>query len=154
MKFNSFFNRCCNASTLRLAVVTLTALAWSSPVFAQPDYVFHVGSAGWMPLHEAALNDRMAVAESLLASNAEVNAKEELGATPLHVAAWRGSTDMVELLLTNKANVNAKTIWIAGHRRNFRSCGKICAVSSSAFPGWTSDGVRVHGLAPLVNTVK
>jgi len=44
MKFNSFFNRFCDASTLRLAVVTLTALAWSSPVFAQPDYVFHVAA--------------------------------------------------------------------------------------------------------------
>ena len=95
MKFNSFFNRFCDASTLRLAVVALAALAWSNPAFAQPDQVFIMGSTNWTPLHEAALNDRKAVAESLLASNAEVNAKEELGATPLHVAAWRGSTDMV-----------------------------------------------------------
>ena len=67
----------------------------ATPPLPNPIRFSIMGSANWTPLHEAALNDRKAVAESLLASNAEVNAKEELGATPLHVAAWRGSTDMV-----------------------------------------------------------
>jgi ankyrin repeat protein len=44
----------------------------------------------------------------LLASNADVNAKDSYGKTPLQWAADRGYMDVVELLLDNKADVNAK----------------------------------------------
>ncbi len=44
----------------------------------------------------------------LLANKAEVNAKDNSGATPLHYAAAEGHKDVAELLLANKAEVNAK----------------------------------------------
>lgn len=43
----------------------------------------------------------------LLASKAEVNAKNDHGATPLHLAAAYGHKSVAELLLANKAEVNA-----------------------------------------------
>ena len=49
------------------------------------------------------------MAQLLLARNAEVDARDDLGGTPLHVAAVNGNKDVVELLLASKAHVNAKT---------------------------------------------
>jgi ankyrin repeat protein len=46
--------------------------------------------------------------ELLLASKAEVNAKDGNHYTPLHLAAEEGHKDEVELLLASKAEVNAK----------------------------------------------
>jgi ankyrin repeat protein len=48
------------------------------------------------------------VAELLLANKAEVNARDNNGATPLHYAAIGSHKDVVELLLANKAAVNAR----------------------------------------------
>jgi len=62
---------------------------------------------GQTPLHVAAFNDRKDVAELLLASKADVNAKANNGSTPLHLAAAKGNKDVVELLLAGKADVNA-----------------------------------------------
>jgi len=44
----------------------------------------------------------------LLASKADVNAREKAGYTPLHRAAVSGHKDVAELLLAKKADVNAK----------------------------------------------
>ncbi|MFZ1084015.1 MAG: ankyrin repeat domain-containing protein [Terracidiphilus sp.] len=62
---------------------------------------------GQTPLHIAAFNDHKDVAEFLLASKADVNAKAKNGSTPLHLAAAKGNKDIVELLLANKADINA-----------------------------------------------
>ena len=48
------------------------------------------------------------MAELLLASKADVNAKDKDGLTPLHWAAFKGHKDVAEVLLANKADVNAK----------------------------------------------
>lgn len=48
------------------------------------------------------------MAELLLASKANVNAKGNDGETPLYLAAFNGRKDVVELLLANKADVNTK----------------------------------------------
>jgi hypothetical protein len=112
-----------------LALVLLAALASGSPCFcgpihdatrdgdlakvksllkADPNLVSSKDDKyGQTPLHVAAFNDRKDVAELLLASKADVNAKANNGSTPLHLAAAKGNKDMVELLLAGKADVNA-----------------------------------------------
>lgn len=64
--------------------------------------------AGETPLHKAAANGRKLVAEFLLSSNAEVDAKDNDGLTPLHMATASGHLDVVILLLAKGANANAK----------------------------------------------
>jgi len=61
---------------------------------------------GGTPLHYAVFRGAMDVSELLIASDANVNARNKRGDTPLHTAATRGQKAMVELLLTNKADVN------------------------------------------------
>ena len=68
---------------------------------------------GVTPLHEAAFMGYKRMVELLLASKAEVNAKDKQGGTPLHRAATgpgrgRDAAEVAELLLANKADVNAK----------------------------------------------
>ena len=53
---------------------------------------------GQTPLHVAARNNSLEVAELLISSGAEVNAKDNRGETPLHLAAWNGHQKMKELL--------------------------------------------------------
>ena len=61
----------------------------------------------WTPLHCAALIGHTNVAGLLLASKAEVNARDKEGATPLHIAEALDHKDIVDLLLANNAEVNA-----------------------------------------------
>ena len=59
-------------------------------------------------LHEAVDRGHKEVVELLIATSADVNAKNQWGRTPLHQAAVRGRKEIVELLLANGADVNAK----------------------------------------------
>jgi hypothetical protein len=62
------------------------------------------------PIHNAARNGQLQRAALLIATGAEVNAKDEDGWTPLHYAAWRGKKEVAELLIANGADVNAKDV--------------------------------------------
>ena len=74
-----------------------------------PDLVFiDDGRDGWTPLHYAAHWGHKDIAELLLASKAEVNARANDSLTPLHIAAAQDYKDVAELLLANKAEVNAR----------------------------------------------
>ena len=60
-------------------------------------------------MHCAAQNGHKDVAELLLASQADVDAREEkYGGMALHCAAKNGHWDVADLLLTNRADINAK----------------------------------------------
>ena len=59
-------------------------------------------------LHEATDRGHKEVVELLIATSADVNAKNQWGRTPLHQAVVRGHKEIVELLLANGADVNAK----------------------------------------------
>jgi len=63
--------------------------------------------SGGTPLHSAAANGYLAVAEFLLANQADVKATDNEGDTPLHVAAGAGHKRFCELLLAKGAEVNA-----------------------------------------------
>jgi cytohesin len=73
-----------------------------------PDLVFSRANDGDTPLHLALLNGHRNVAQLLVASNADVDAKGHRGRTPLYCAAVKGYSDIAELLLTKNADVNAK----------------------------------------------
>jgi ankyrin repeat protein len=114
----------------RRAAVMLVALGWSSFAFCgeihdaaksgdlekvkallknNPDFVFSRDDKyGGTPLQWTVVYGHKAVAELLLASKAEVNAKTITGQTPLHYAASKGHWDVTELLLANYAEVNSK----------------------------------------------
>jgi hypothetical protein len=62
-----------------------------------------------MPLHLAAQYGHKTVAVLLLASKAEVNAKDNSGRTPLHWAVFNGFKDEAALLLASKTGVNARS---------------------------------------------
>jgi ankyrin repeat protein len=74
-----------------------------SLVFSKGDNYF-----GGTPLHLAAGNGHIEVAQLLLDFKAVIDAKNDNGYTPLYMAARSGHKDVVELLLANGADINAK----------------------------------------------
>ena len=59
------------------------------------------------PLHWAVEHGQNQVVELLLASGADVNAKDDGDRTPLYIATLKGFREVAKLLLTNHADVNA-----------------------------------------------
>lgn len=91
-----------------ILIVLLVVLAGVGVGYAQPPSPGFMGnSRGWTPLHKAVLSRQIERVKSLLASNADVNARDGIGATPMHVAAFLQSTNLMELLLANHADINA-----------------------------------------------
>jgi ankyrin repeat protein len=80
-----------------LLLTTIAAVVLATTAFADP-------------IHNAARNGQLQRAALLIATGAEVNAKDEDGWTPLHYAAWRGKKEVAELLIANGADVNAKDV--------------------------------------------
>ena len=74
-----------------------------------PDLVFSKDEDGFTPLHLAAANGYKDIAELLLASKADIEAKDKSRSTPLHQAVASGAehSDLVEVLIAHKADVNA-----------------------------------------------
>ena len=68
-----------------------------------------LAGCGAPPIVMAAYEGKMTRVESLLASGADVNAKQDGGATALYLAAQEGYTEIVKLLLDKGAEVNTKT---------------------------------------------
>src|SRR5262245_59152703 len=63
---------------------------------------------GSTPLHLAALEGHSAIAQLLIDSRAEVNARGPRNETPLHLAMYDGHRELAELLLDHKADLNAQ----------------------------------------------
>ncbi len=116
-----FISRTVRSLLFRIGVAMLLVLAWSGLAFcgeihdaakkgdldkvksllkANPDLVFNKddNDDGLTPLHMAAIAGYKEVAELLLASKADVNAKGKNGWTPLHAAELMGHEDVAELL--------------------------------------------------------
>ncbi|MDP7178953.1 MAG: ankyrin repeat domain-containing protein, partial [Verrucomicrobiota bacterium] len=58
-----------------------------------------VGTAFAGPIHDAAEEGDLAGVQAELDKGANVNAKNQNGATPLHRAAWFGHKEIVQLLI-------------------------------------------------------
>lgn len=72
-----------------------------------PDSVHATDADKYTPLHRAAYENHLEMAELLLQHNANINAQTEFGWTPLHSACKWNHPDMVALLLQHDADVNA-----------------------------------------------
>ena len=75
---------------------------------------------GLRPLHYAAYENSVEVAELLVAGGADVNAADDLGYTPLHVATKHGHVQAAQYLLDHGAAVNY----------GFDDCGCDCLSST------------------------
>jgi ankyrin repeat protein len=127
MKITSFLSRLSHSPISLLAIVTLIALACSTPAFCgeihvavtdgdlqkvkallkdNPKLALSWDYSGISPLHLAARWGHPDIAELLLAYGGKANARDENSMTPLHWAARYSSKEVVALLLANKAEVN------------------------------------------------
>ena len=64
---------------------------------------FHV-----FPIHSAAAGDYTDIARMLVENGAQVNVKQQAGATPLHSAAQNGNLELLILLLENGAETQVR----------------------------------------------
>jgi ankyrin repeat protein len=60
------------------------------------------------PIHSAAAGNYTDIARLLIENGANVNVRQQAGATPLHSAAQNGNIDLLILLLENGADVNVR----------------------------------------------
>lgn len=74
-----------------------------------PDLINYSDNDGYTALHRACYEDKLEVAQILIANGAEVNAKTDESWTPLHSACHWNAFRCVRLLLENGADVNAQT---------------------------------------------
>ena len=66
---------------------------------------------GLSPLHVAALENFVDLAQTLEAKGANIEAKDKYGYTPLHLAADQGSFKVAQQLIHAGANVNSQSEW-------------------------------------------
>ena len=64
---------------------------------------FHV-----FPIHSAAAGDYTDIARILIENGAQVNVRQQAGATPLHSAAQNGNLELLIMLLENGAETNVR----------------------------------------------
>jgi ankyrin repeat protein len=100
------------AATAVYLIGLLSGVKVSLPALLRRDHRENIENHFWpvrsVPLDGRSRQGHKDVAELLLASKAEVNAKNNSGTTPLHIAALLGYKAVAELLLANNAEVNPK----------------------------------------------
>lgn len=74
----------------------------------EPSLVRVRDSAGYTPLHWAAIDGRRDMVALLIAKGADVNARNPQGATPLHMACSSGRKEAAAELLKNGANMHSR----------------------------------------------
>lgn len=108
-----------------------------------PDLIEATDEKGLTPLHVAAANRQLAVAQTLTALRAKVNVKSFTGQTPLHAAVRNGDAAIVSLLLSNRAVVDA--------RDNFGNTPLLVALQSSAAESLDSGGLGARTISTSNN---
>ena len=97
----------CGLSTV-LRHVTCNKLRAGCRLTECPDIYRLQNETGWTPLHEAACNGRLQVAQTLLKLGADLHKRTSEGDTALHKAARWGRPDLVKLLLVAGADARAR----------------------------------------------
>lgn len=77
---------------------------------SRPGLVNAKDSAGYTPLHWAAVDGCGDVVLLLISRGADVNAKNNAGFTPLHNAARSGHEKVIKSLISRGANINARSM--------------------------------------------
>ena len=102
MNKHSSFSRICCSPIFCLDIGILAVLIWGGQTSNGEAF------PGWTPLHMAATGGNYDWAKSILATNADVNARGYRDWTPLHCAALAGDYAVAEMLLASNADVNAR----------------------------------------------
>ena len=87
---------------------------------------------GRLPLHEAASSGYVSIVATLIAANADVNARSGFAygfETPLHMAALRGHVSVVSVLIAANAAVNARDSSYQTPLHHAASAGHVAVVS-------------------------
>jgi len=101
------------------------------------------------PLHLAAANGRLKVAELLLAKGARVDTLDSQQMQPLHSAAYGGHPELIELLLQQRANIEAVDISGSTPLFHAASGGNVKAVQTLLNKGAKVTVINGHGETPL-----
>jgi ankyrin repeat protein len=101
------------------------------------------------PLHLAAANGRLKVAELLLAKGARVDTLDSQQMQPLHSAAYGGHPELIELLLQQGANIEAVDISGSTPLFHAASGGNVKAVQTLLDKGAKVTVINGHGETPL-----
>jgi len=101
------------------------------------------------PLHYAARQGKVAIAQALLQNGADVQAANRHGFTPLHAAANANHTRMVSFLLDNGADVNARYNGTQCALHDAIFFGQLPLVRLLVAAGADPNAANRHGWAPV-----
>ena len=106
-RFTALLKACCGEYESIVRLLLDAGAEASRPSFLRRDDHFPSRAFEISPLHSAAWNDTVKVAQLLIDYGADVNAQSDQIGTPLVLAAYKGNYSMVEFLLDNGADVLA-----------------------------------------------
>jgi len=87
------------------------------------------------PLHLAAQEDRVGVADTLTATGVQIDPRTAAGYTPLHIASHFGHSGMVKFLVQNGADIQAQTNYGNTPLHHAGTLGLLKTMSSSTIHG-------------------
>ncbi|MGE0754317.1 MAG: ankyrin repeat domain-containing protein [Alphaproteobacteria bacterium] len=92
----------------RLMASVLTNHLPSVTVTGKPGYINRITPSGQSPIHTAASNGYVPMAERLVELGADVKLENENRQTPLHWASWNNHASMIAFLRAQGANLNVQ----------------------------------------------
>ena len=115
------------------------------------EYHQDICHCGYTPLHLAARYGHWQIGLDLIASGADVEATDCLGATPLHLAACHNHEELVSLLMYPKigANINSRSSNGSTPLHSAAACGAVEVIGYLLYYGANLSAVDDDGLSAL-----